>query len=248
MHIIFGFFPVHSCLNMPFEECLQVYDLIRSSKSIEYSWFRKKDFIQHTGIIISFDSLQTMLLEFGAVLSHPKTMLKYIAISTANASLKISKMISPPPKYNSKQQKFKNFVATTQLKGKISLIQFCPDNLEVMGRLIKLSLERKEEKENAINMFNCIAQIDVGEYQLMENNCRNYVITVATYLREYPEFRGEDWSKFEYKMQELLSEDHYNFHNLAEYALQYISKISKSSSQSLEDESIKLSQQIEKRY
>ena len=215
---------------MPFEECLQVYDLIRSSKSIEYSWFRKKNFIKHTGIIISFDGVQTMLLDFGANLAHPKAMLKYIAFSTANASLQLSKMISPARVYCSKQQMLKNFVATTQLKGKISLIQFCPDNMEIMGRLMLLSLEKKEEKENAINMFNCIAQIDVGEYQLMENNCRNYVITVATYLREYPEFRGEDWSKFEYKMQELLSEDHYNFHNLAEYALQYISKISKSSS------------------
>ena len=230
---------------MPFEECLQVYDLICSSKSIEYSWFRKKNFIKHTGIIISFDGVQTMILDFGAIMSHPKTVLKVIAISTANASLQMSKMISPARVYNSKQKKFKNFVATTQLKGKISLIQFCPDNMEVMGRLMLLSLERKEEKENAINMFNCIAQIDVGEYQLMENNCRNYVITVATYLREYPEFRGEDWSKFEYKMQELLSEDHFNFHNLAEYALQYISKIGKSSSQSLEDESIKFFKHIE---
>ena len=82
-----------------------------------------------------------------------------------------------------------------------------------------MSLERKEEKENAINMFNCIAQIDVGQYRLLGNNCRHYVIAVATYLREYPECREEDWSNFEYKMQEMLLKDYNDFHKLVEFTL-----------------------------
>ena len=80
----------HSCLIMLFEECLQVYVLIRSSKSIEYCWFRKKNFIRHTGISISFDGLQTLILDFGAKMHHPKTMLKVVEVITANASLKMS--------------------------------------------------------------------------------------------------------------------------------------------------------------
>ena len=111
-----------------------------------------------------------------------------------------------------------------KLKGKTRLNQFYENELKVVERLIKLALSTQEEKENAMNIFTFIAEMDIGDYLPMKNNCRNYVIVVATYLNEYPEMIGEDWSEFEYKKQSILSEDHEIFQNVSKYALDYISK------------------------
>ena len=187
-----------------------LFDLIRDSEDMEYSWYRRKDFVRHTGIVISFDGSQSASLDFYADTFHPKSIGK-VAAGT-------SSLLFSSPKTT------KKFVGSMKLKGKTRLDQFYGNDLKVVGRLIKLTLTTQEERENAMNMFNFIAEMDIGDYQPMENNCRNYVIAVATYLNEYPEMKGEDWSEFEYKMQSLLSEDHEIFQDVSKYALDYISK------------------------
>ena len=186
-----------------------LFDLIRNSEDMEYSWFRRKDFMKHTGIVISFDGAQSASLDFYADTSQPKS---WPNVTAGASSLFFS---------SSKQAN--KFIGSMKLKGKICLNRFNGDNLKIMGNLIKLPLATQEEKENAINMFTFIADIDIGDYQPMENNCRNYVITVATYLSEYPEMKGEDWSAFENEMQQLLSSDHFLFQNPWKYARKYLS-------------------------
>jgi len=122
------------------------------------------------------------------------------------------------------------------LKGKVRLNQFCGNDIRVEGRLIKLPLKTKEE--NAMNIFKFIAEIDIGNYQPMENNCRNYVIAIAMYLNEYPEMRGEEMSEFEYKIQKLLSEDHVIFNDVKKYALDYISKKGSAATEKKEKENV----------
>ena len=85
-------------------------------------------------------------------------------------------------------------------------------------------MKTKEEKENAVNMFTCITNIDIGDDQLMENNCRNYVITIATFLKNYPEMKVDDWNDFELEMQTLLSEDNEKFQNITQAAQDYLKK------------------------
>ena len=184
-----------------------LFDLIRDSEDMEYSRYCGEDFMKHTGIVISFDGAQSASLNFYADMSQPKSWLNVTA--GASSLFFFSSRLA------------KKFIGSMKLKGKICLNQFNGNNVKVMGNLIKLPLTTQEEKENAMNMFTFIAEMDIGNYHPMENNCRNYVIAVATYLNDYPEMNEEDWSAFENKMQHLLSSDHFMFQNPWKYAQKY---------------------------
>ena len=205
-------------LIMQHDQYKQVYEIIKRSEVMEYSWYRRKDLIKHTGIVISFDGAQSITLDFFADTFHPKSLVK---IGTAAVAIGSTAVFSP---FHKKSKKLKQFVGSMKLKGKMSLGEFSGYDKNVVGKLIELPLTTKEEKENAINMFIYIAQLNLDDYQLMENNCRNHVITVASYLSEYPEMKGEDWSEFEFKMQRMLSDDQRTFQDLKNHALNYISK------------------------
>ena len=196
----------------------QVFDFIQKNDIMEYSWYRRKDLIKHTGIVVSFDGAQSFTLDFFADTFHPKSLAK---IGTAAVAIGSTAVFSP---FDKKIGKVKQFVGSLKLKGKMSLNQFSGYDIKVVGKLIELPLTTKEEKENAMNMFTYIAQLNLDDYQLMENNCRNHVITVDSYQSEYPEMKGEDWSEFEFKMQSILSHDQQTFQNLKNLALDYISK------------------------
>ena len=57
------------------DDCLDVAKQIRESdSSMTYSWYKSKDGLKHTGIILEFDGSQVLALDFGANLSTFKVV------------------------------------------------------------------------------------------------------------------------------------------------------------------------------
>ena len=59
----------------------------------------------------------------------------------------------------------------------------------------------------------------MGNWKLLENNCRDYVIAVFTYLSEYPEMTEDDRNAFETKMSRLKQGDLQRFEIVKDYFL-----------------------------
>ena len=107
----------------------------------------------------------------------------------------------------SPKEKLHDAVLNMKLTGKTNISYFNAEKVDIIGKLVQLPLTNKVEIENAINLFTSIILMDGGKYNLLENNCRAYVIKVAKLLHELPECTRGDWEAFEGKMQTLRSED-----------------------------------------
>ena len=188
---------------------IDVNRYIENSETMAYSWYHRKDFVRHTGFVISFDGAQTFSLDFGPDSSEVKNKIKiavaHIAIATSS---------SP-----SKKETAKKIAASMKLNGLVDLNFFCGTDVKMKSVLIELPTKSKEDKENAMNTFKCITKIDIGTWQLLENNCRDYVIAVATYLREYPEMKEENWKQFKQEMEKLKEEDKQKFDSVKKFAM-----------------------------
>ena len=193
------------------QEKIDVNQLIRESEKMAYSWYHRKDFVRHTGLVVSFDGAQSLTLDFGPVESEVKNKIK-IALAVVAATAASS---SPFP---SKQRAAKKAASSMKLNGLVDLNRFCGTDIKIKGELLELELLKKEDQENAMNIFKYITRIDIGHWQLLENNCRDYVIAVATYLREYPEMTNENWEKFRKDMKKLKTEDKQKFDSVKKVA------------------------------
>ena len=193
------------------QEKIDVNQLIRKSEKMAYSWYHRKDFVRHTGLVVSFDGAQSLTLDFGPDGSEVKNKIK-IALAAVAAKAASS---SPFP---SKQRAAKKVVSSMKLNGLVDLNRFCGTDIKIKGELLELEFLKKEDQENAMNIFKYITQIDIGHWQLLENNCRDYVIAVATYLQEYPEMTNENWEKFRKDMKVLKNEDKQKFDSVKKVA------------------------------
>ena len=194
---------------------IDIFEKIKTSKKMEYSWYSIKDFIKHKGIVILFDGFQTFSLDYGPDKSDFKNKLRALTVTTA------AKLASSIP---SKSERTKKKVASMKLAGMVNLNLYCGIDVEIMGTLLTLSIGTKEEKENAMNMFIVISKINIGEWQLLEKNCRDYVIAVYQYLSEYPEMKEEDQEKFEKAMENLKTEDKQTFKSVKRFEANFFNK------------------------
>ena len=181
-----------------------VVNYINASGLMEYWWSQQIDDVKHTGIVLKFNHTPKISLDFSGILNAVVPKIK--------AGAKLAKGCIHP------QKNAKNAILNMILESKVTINHFNPVKVNIVGMLVKLTLNNMIEKENAINQFTAISLINIGMYHLTENNCRTYVIAVALRLRELPEFRIEDWNRFQEKMLTLLSEDHSKFEQLLKKA------------------------------
>ena len=209
-----------------------VVNLINDSNTMEYLWSQKTDDVKHTGIVIKFDYTPKFTLDFGGDFSTAGARIKVVATLLSGSILSRGKM--------------QRAVSRMILSGRVTISDFSSADIKIKGRLVELSLRTTVEKENAINLFTHIKHIDAGDYQLMENNCRTYVITVAYVLSELPEFRSEDFSDFEQQMQTLRSEDQTKFEKCWETAKMLIQQKRKAINHLSQEESYEETSDAEK--
>ena len=178
------------------DDCLDVAKLIqKSDSSMTYSWYKSKDGLKHTGIILEFDGSQVLALDFGANLPTFKVVVK------SSSALSLSSF-SP--------NEAKNKLARMKLAGKVNLSSYNGHGKIRIGTLLDLDLSGPEKKNEALDIFKSVEKVgqEMKEYQLMENNCRDYVIAVAKMLENQIKERNPvNWSNFEFEMQKLKSND-----------------------------------------
>ena len=189
---------------MPAKECTHdVAQLIcESDSSMTYSWYKSKDGLEHTGIILEFDGSQTLALDFGANMSTFKDKVNI-------ASKFLLGIFSP----NVVKKKF----ATMKLAGEVNLSSYNGLGKKRVGTLLDLNITGPEEKEKALAIFKSVKKVgqEMKKYQLMENNCRDYVIAVAKMLEDnIIEKNSENWNKFESEMQKLKSNDQQKYQDV----------------------------------
>ena len=184
----------------------KVTSLIKDSKTttLEFWWSQKTDDVKHTGIALKFDHTSKVSLDFGGDLSTLEAVHELGGV--------IFKWVFSP------KEKLHDAVLNMKLTGKTNISYFNAEKVDIIGKLVQLPLTNKVEIENAINLFTSIIRMDGGKYNLLENNCRAYVIKVAKLLHELPECTRGDWEAFEEKMQTLRSEDQSKYERLLELA------------------------------
>ena len=194
-----------------------IHDLINGSDCMEYLWFSQKNDIRRTGIVISFDGAQVFTLDF--IASSDDTAGSQLNFGSVASSVAFVKFFSSFKKEEAKD------ATSVSLNKHTSLNPFSGIKLRVHGRLLKLSLTTKEEKEKAVNLFDSVVEIDVGDYEQTYNDCRSYVTTVAILLKQFAKTK-DNWKAFKIKMKELVSEDQYKFAELQAYILKTQNKSS----------------------
>ena len=184
----------------------EIYDYIENSRTMEYLWSQKTDDVGHTGVVVKFDQTPKASIDFGGVIETDATKLKAAAVGAVVFSAGMSKSVSPC------SEKIADAVVRKfTLEGRVTLKDFVPSQVDIKGKLVKLPLRSRAEKKQALKVFNAIKDVDVGDYQLMTNNCRHYVIAIAKYLKILPEFKDKNWREFEQEMETILERDNQKF-------------------------------------
>ena len=184
----------------------EVYDDIENCENMEYMWTQKTDSVAHTGVVIKFDHTPKISIDFGGIVKKVTTKAKVAVVGSSVASAGMSTSISP-----SSEENAGSLVRKITFDGRVTLKDFVSSQVNIKGVLVKLPLRTRAEKKKATKVFNEIKNIDVGNYQLMTNNCRHYVIAIATYLKDLPEFEEKQWKEFEEKMEEIMKKDNKKF-------------------------------------
>ncbi|CAK8698175.1 unnamed protein product [Clavelina lepadiformis] len=97
------------------------------------------------------------------------------------------------------------------LNAEIGVGLFDSKSFIIKGKLMKMNISTSEEKQRAKQLMEIILTMDLGDYQLLHNNCRDFVIAVAKLLKEETEFTEDSWFQFESEMQSLRSIDQLRF-------------------------------------
>ena len=195
-----------------------VINWIDCSQTMEFAWSKNDDQLRHTGVVIKFNNMPVFTLDFGADDVEGRVGFTKIKLASLKAAARVSATFS----YSGGIQKAGRRVANAEMPGEVKISIFDSKTSEIMGNLARFSIQSREEKDNCKNLIKAIQRIDMGSYKLMENNCRNYVIVVATLLREFPELEPSNWNKFELEMQKLLSEDHKKFTDVLSSAERFL--------------------------
>ena len=202
---------------------------------MEYWWSQKTDDVGHTGVVVKFGHTPKASIDFGGVIDTAAAKVKVAGISSVAAPSAMSASVS------SVSGKIADAVVRKfTLKGEVTLKDFLSSQVEIKGKLVKLPLQSRAEKQQALKVFNAIIHIEVKDYQLMTNNCRHYVIAIAAYLRKLPEFKEKIWSEFEEEMQMILKRDNQKFQDCLSVCSNFLSKtLFKQEAESEDDQNVK---------
>ena len=181
----------------------QINHGIEDCQSMEYLWSQKKDDVKHTAVVLKLGFTPRFSIDFGAAVKTVKDRAKVAAVGSCVLVSGMSGSVSP-----SSTELGKKLVQKVTIEGKVTISDYLPSESKIMGKLVKISLQNKEEKARAIKIFNKIKEMKFKDYQVMTKNCRSYVIKIAEYLKEQcPEFKEKNWNLFQEEMQKIQNED-----------------------------------------
>ncbi|CAK8698174.1 unnamed protein product [Clavelina lepadiformis] len=197
---------------------------------MEFAWSVNNDIMEHTDLVLYFNQMAVLAIGYGANL---QTGLKSIPFYCSVGSVSLFGKI---PGCESLAESAADFLSKLPLNPQIGIGLFNSKNLTIKGKLLKMSIAAPEEKQRARHLIEIILSVDLGDYQLLHNNCRDYVITVAKILKEEPEFTGESWFQFENDMQSLRSVDNVKFEGGIREAPEMFKQLLKSKKSEDQDE------------
>ena len=195
----------------------EIYDHIKNCDTMEYLWSQKTDGVAHTGVAVQFDLTPKFSIDFGGLAKTVAATTKVAVASASVASTGMSASVSP-----FSEKITSSMVRKITFEGRVTIKDFVSSQVKIKGKLVMLPLRSRAEKEKAIKVFNDIKDIDVGNYQVMTNNCRHYVIVIAAYLKTLSEFKEEQWKEFEEEMQKIMCKDNEKFQKCLSSCLYFL--------------------------
>ncbi|CAK8698179.1 unnamed protein product [Clavelina lepadiformis] len=179
---------------------------INASNEMGFAWCTNHHILEHSAVVLIFNSLPVFTLEYGADLSGNgirKCIFYSSCVSTA-----AFEQISSSSGYSRVPAKL---VAKLPLNSGMYCDIFNSKKSTIRGIFMQLGINKGFEKLRARQLIAIITSIEMGDYQLLLNDCRDYVIRIATLLRDEPEFTVGSWNDFQEKMLKLRSIDDLKF-------------------------------------
>ena len=174
---------------------LAVAKEIVKGRLLKLHWGQNENEVGHTSIVIQIDKTPKFIVGYGGILSGILQTLN-VGLLWLNDALAQSK---------TERLQARQKAASMRIAGNVRLSYYSGQNIRIRGTLLRLPLESQKQKIDAIEMLESLEKIDMGEFCMLSNNCRSYVIEVAKRLRS--SINDGDWKKFEKEINELQKED-----------------------------------------
>ena len=154
--------------------CDILLKLIDTSYYIELCWGKDETWIRHTSIVLKFNGEPFCTIDYGPTEGQFGTI-GSVAISSK-----------------------KSIVACTALAfgSSVYVNDYKISKPKIVGKLLEFALSSRENKKRAIDLLVQISQLDMGDYHLTKNNCRDFVSKAMDIISDnkirYDNDAGED--------------------------------------------------------
>ncbi|CAK8698176.1 unnamed protein product [Clavelina lepadiformis] len=182
-----------------------VNNWITNSSTMEFAWSVNNDMMEHTDLVLFFNGMPVFIVGYGANL---RKGLKSIPFVSSAVSVSLFRQC---PSFETAANVTAQLLSKLLLNAKIRVGLFDSKSFIIKGKLMKLNISTSEGKQRAKQLMEIISTTDLGDYQLLHNNCRDFIIAVAKLLKEEAEFTEDGWFQFESEMQSLRSIDQLKF-------------------------------------
>ena len=174
---------------------------IITSQKVKFKWGQNDDDIGHTSIVIEFDKTPKFVLGFGGILTG------FVQKLNAGLLWTLDMLTTSAQEKQDTREK----AGKMRISGSVRIDHYFGRNIKIKGTLLRLSLVSLAEKKLAVEIFETIEKIDMGNFCMVDNNCRSYVVRVAKILNQQPLMRNKDWNMFEQQIDKLIKDDEKKF-------------------------------------
>lgn len=147
----------------------QILKMIEMSSSIEFALSKVNSWTRHTGIALKFDGIPTFTLDYGANENNstPAAQILYTLAGSSQASASALNALT---------------------RGSdITFSPFGYGSSQIIKKIVKFALNSPAARKRAVDVLLKIAEITMGEYSLVSNNCRDFVDKATDVLTENEE-------------------------------------------------------------
>ena len=163
-------------LQVQHREREKVFDLIDVSDKLEFAWNQKRGVIGHTGVVLICDGKPEFTFDFGPSLAYCGDSGNFLLAVNKSAQTSSAAFQSP-------------------VQSGISINRFDESESIIKGSIIAVRTWSKRQKTKAKNAVSGLLSLTMGDYTLLNNNCREFVKKAKEFLTSFWEESEEllDW-------------------------------------------------------
>lgn len=153
---------------------IKMVNEINNCNKIEFLWYQRNDGVQHTGILLRGDDQPICTIDFGTSLGSYGS-----GIGSSSVSSKKKAQIS-------------SAASSSPVTGGISIDHFDENKSKIKGLIVEVNAKNKELKEKLIEAIDGLLTLEMGQYHLSTNNCRDHLLKSMKFLYKFWEDCGSD--------------------------------------------------------